>query len=464
MNRLDFKLYEWTKKSWTSQAARDEWESRITSVGQAFDNIESESVKYGIRDAFRTTVSPENLPSFTISMAKQGLNVIPTGRNGRSQETYSASFTPINDNGWDYTVLVTNRDIKDLPEEFNDIAMGQLLGYPECCIEFFQKQWNEEHYIDTTWPMIKNNQSDVAVVKDKKLYCNILLRWIGVRGVSHLPCSFDCDSTQELGKQYMELGQKLGYEEEVNYINEMLSWPVEWSALHGIAEIKTPIMKVSTNTDATGDKYTIRLHGDKYPDKGANGLVFPYQLQQGNVLTKGKAFRSFNMPEVKQEWYYKDNGFNSYVAQINHHRDLINLAKTIKPSKVLDLGCGNGALLLEMSEQIGIDDSDYTLLPYGCDLEHDKIANANKLLSQNKVNFVTSSMEDYEFQEQFDLIVHQPRHANDMQFTQGLTKHTKYIMLYRYDDDQLEIPILNGTTKLNEVHNKHINAILMEVN
>ena len=31
---------------------------------------------------------------------------------------------------------------------------------------------------------------------------------------------------------------------------EILSWPVEWSVLHGIAEIKTPIFRVISRSDA----------------------------------------------------------------------------------------------------------------------------------------------------------------------------------------------------------------------
>ena len=64
---------------------------------------------------------------------------------------------------------------------------------------------------------------------------------------SHLPCSFDCKETAQIGEKNLSL-----LSSEAKDIGlEILSWPIEWSALHGVAEIKTPILKVSTRTDVT---------------------------------------------------------------------------------------------------------------------------------------------------------------------------------------------------------------------
>ena len=42
-------------------------------------------------------------------------------------------------------------------------------------------------------------------------------------------------------------------------LREILNFPLEWSSLHGIAEIINPIFKISTRSDATKYRYTIRL-------------------------------------------------------------------------------------------------------------------------------------------------------------------------------------------------------------
>jgi hypothetical protein len=54
---------------------------------------------------------------------------------------------------------------------------------------------------------------------------------------------------------------------------------VEWSSLHGISETKTPILKMSSNTDAIDTKVVVRLSGTVYPDEGATGMGFPYRTR-----------------------------------------------------------------------------------------------------------------------------------------------------------------------------------------
>jgi hypothetical protein len=66
---------------------------------------------------------------------------------------------------------------------------------------------------------------------------------------------------------------------------------VEWSCLHGIAEIKTPLLKVSANTDATASKYVVRRAGDRYPEEGAKGLSFAFRLPHGRRLTSSNRYQ-----------------------------------------------------------------------------------------------------------------------------------------------------------------------------
>jgi len=77
----------------------------------------------------------------------------------------------------------------------------------------------------------------------------------------------------------------LGYEEEYDWLSNILSWPAEWSAMHGIAELKTPILKLCTPTDATSGKYVILWKGSTMPKEAAKGLGFPYLLPRRSAAT-----------------------------------------------------------------------------------------------------------------------------------------------------------------------------------
>src|SRR5262249_60998040 len=119
------------------------------------------------------------------------------------------------------------------------------------------------------------------------------------------------------------------------------------------AEIPTPVLKVSARTDATATKYVVRRPGDGYPVEGARGLGFPFQVPGGVLYTQSPAFRrglehgSARVPPPP-DWYATDNGFGSVAAMDAAHEPIVAAAARVlggAGGDVLDLGCGNGALL-----------------------------------------------------------------------------------------------------------------------
>jgi len=73
--------------------------------------------------------------------------------------------------------------------------LGLLLGYPECCVNFFCRNFNE-------------NKTDLQL-KPTNLYTNISKRKEDVVLISHFPCSSDCEKSKGLGKKYVELLEKI---------------------------------------------------------------------------------------------------------------------------------------------------------------------------------------------------------------------------------------------------------------
>jgi hypothetical protein len=112
---------------------------------------------------------------------------------------------------------------------------------------------------------------------DGRWETNIFWRYLGVKALAHIPCSFDCAASLGLARQFADVGKKSGFAEEVEWASQILRWPLEWSMLHGIAEMKSPILKVCTNAGASSSKHTIRWRGDLYPEDGAQGVSFPFR-------------------------------------------------------------------------------------------------------------------------------------------------------------------------------------------
>lgn len=291
MKRLDFRLHEFTRLCWVSEPARDAWAPRIKRIAAAWQEAEWRSVACGLRQAAHLFVSPEALPPLSQKMAKEGLLVSLLGEVGTCHNAYqSVQTTPQPGQPFLHRVGVCRPpDAAGLSAAFragDEEATGRYLGYPVCCTRFFLRVWVKERFIDTTWPMAAataggpNDDGDdgrTDIFVDQPPEANLLLRWLGVRPVFHLPCRFDCPATIEVGKRLIALLRELGSGQEADWLRSMLSWPIEWSACHGIAEIKTPVVKIIACTDATAGMYKVRYAGRAYPAEGAQGLGFPYR-------------------------------------------------------------------------------------------------------------------------------------------------------------------------------------------
>lgn len=156
-----------------------------------------------------------------------------------------------------------------------------VLEVPLCCRIFRHQVHEILGMTDSTLPRALNTPgaafSDRVVRLPVQPLLNTLLVRLGIDLLSHEPCSMSCGASHRAAATWIQTGRHLGYTAEMDSLEEILSWPVEWSALHGIAEIKTPVAKISTNTDTTAETYRVQLLSDRQPVEALPGLRFPFQ-------------------------------------------------------------------------------------------------------------------------------------------------------------------------------------------
>jgi 2-polyprenyl-3-methyl-5-hydroxy-6-metoxy-1,4-benzoquinol methylase len=402
-NLLPFSLPDFTRVSWVSDRAQSVWGPRIDRIKKAWFELEWMSVSAGLRRCAITTISPEEFLLVGPRWAESGLNATPLEIQGVSQ--YSYSSTPVRaELGLPYVFRVVLGDPKYVAkfktawDSCADEEMGAMLGYPCCCSHFFKHTWVDRRLTDTTWAMALNGSTVANTARQIEVnsspLTNILWRWTGIRAVFHLPCGFHCPTTERTARLILELGSSQGYKDEMEWLLNILSWPVEWSALHGIAEIKTPILKVTTRTDATAVKYVVRRAGTGYPEEGPNGTNFPYRRPQLFNISGSAAYqRGIANPLIDRanppSWYALDNGFPSVSAMEDAHNPMVALTSGVlqgAQGRVLDLGCGNGALLKRLSE------SRPAVEMFGIDLERVRILHARQLNPRFSNNFIIGDM------------------------------------------------------------------------
>jgi hypothetical protein len=358
--RLPFMLPEFTRVSWVNDNARNAWEPRLARVNHAWRRMEWASAASCVRRCALLWLTPSDQAAQVEQWRRHRLSALSLPEfsriSGNAQE--DSLHQPVG-RAERLTITVVGRQLDDVHafraawQRQDHDAIGCMLGYPHCCCLMFAAFWSTGA-TDPTWTMacategVQRSEHSITVSGNDN--ANILWRWLGIRAVAHLPCSFGCTETTQIGESMMQIGQEAGLAQEVAWLRECLTWPVEYSALHGIAEIKTPILRVIAQTDATAEKLVVKRRGSGFPQDGARGLNFPYRAPVSVSLRRHKA----TLPEpgsssvTKTEWYFRDNGFNSLEAMTKAHRPLVEVARRVlaeQPGNILDLGSGNGALL-----------------------------------------------------------------------------------------------------------------------
>lgn len=415
MNRLNFSLPEFTRIAWVSEVAREAWEYRIGAINTAWFEIERSSVVNGLRPGGLQSIEPENLVRFQQWCFDQDVGMAIIGRDGVAS-IYGNAALPVTPNApYTYRVYYGNNPLS-FSRAWNkdELKVGKLLGYPACCSVFFKAYWTEAGWRDLVYPMVGCAPARIT----GPFTCNILLRHIGVRATFHLPCSFDCKFTDATGNEILEHGRMMGFTDEMNWITEMLNWPVRWSSLHGVTIITTPVLKIITSSDALAEAVVLDREGKGYPAEGATGTEFPFRQT-----------RALQLQGLEDVW--TDNGFSNPFAQRHAHDMILDVIAhlSLVSGRVLDLGCGNGALL----QKIKMSYPEVTTV--GVDLDEEKcnkaIARGNEVYWDDIVRTERYLIHDYEL---ILVSLNRLKEMNADLFLSRLQKHTRYLLVYSYQD------------------------------
>ncbi|MGA9770746.1 MAG: HEXXH motif-containing putative peptide modification protein [Blastocatellia bacterium] len=299
MKRLDFHLQEFVRYTWVSDRAKNIWKPRIQEVINRGLDAACMAVLSGARPCALRVIAAWQLFELYGKLPKLGLTVEIFETREKLKSAYFNSPVARAGRPVYYNVVIGQKpqvaDFKAAWGNDDYAELDRVSGYPECCRLFYQKTCIDESLGDTTWPMALNtlgSDTDSTILEIAgPPATNMLWRSLGVRAVNHFPCRVDCKATIELAEEFLNAGRNAGYSTQFDWLLEILSWPAEWSALHGIAEIKTPVLKIATDTDATYEKYIVRRQGTSYPEVGAQGLSFPYRPPGQMPVTDSESFK-----------------------------------------------------------------------------------------------------------------------------------------------------------------------------
>jgi len=276
----------------------------MDGIRAALVDLAVESVVCGLRPCGLIRARDGELDALAGRCAERGMAVAPieVSPSPKSTASVTASYAletlacgPLPP-GTTSAVVGRPGDLKRMAagwERGASAEVATLLGHPSCCRTFFIGLV-DEHRLDATWSVARNSEpsgndrSYIAVGAQPET--NPLWGPLGITLAPHIPCHFGCPASQRVGRELVDLARAIGYDAEVGWLHQILSWPVQWSALHGIAETKTPILKMVARTDATAAKYTLEWQGAGQPESAASGLSFPYQPPVRLKISDSRSF------------------------------------------------------------------------------------------------------------------------------------------------------------------------------
>ncbi len=279
----DFRLPHFARLAWTADSSREIWEPRFKKINEWSLQSGIYFVADGMADCAVRQVSPSRVFEYLRLASQKGLSVEPWGKgffydsingNGNSS-TASGKYQKV--------VVGKSDDLKktiELRRMGDHEKIGSMLGIPECCRDFYLQKALPQNLKEPVWLIPEQGEGDFKNPLEWRgdPGLNIFLKAIGIQAVFHFPCSPGCSASTQIADRTIELAKESGFEEVADWLREILSWPLEWSANHGIAEIKIPIAKISSRADATAGKIVVQYAGSASPEESARGLGYPYNM------------------------------------------------------------------------------------------------------------------------------------------------------------------------------------------
>jgi len=213
----------------------EDWPLKLGKMGALYHEVEYQTVKRKIREATIISVNPENLDELFQKFDKDGLIFIPL-RKTKKAESFSfkvKSPEPGEAFYWLGCLVRTKKEgkiFKKADQKHDHKTIGRMLGYPDCCIKYFIKNFPVNY--DPIWVNLKGKVFGYPE-------CNGMLRYFGPKIVAHYSCSPTCQATKKIGRTWLKIMKEIDKDLAKEMYN-LLAGPITWDSYHGVVQVETP--------------------------------------------------------------------------------------------------------------------------------------------------------------------------------------------------------------------------------
>lgn len=212
----------------------EDWPSKLGKMGALYHEVEYQTVKRKIRKAAIISVYPENLDESLQRFNKDSLIFIPLQKNKRTESFSFKTETPESGEAfyWLGCLVRTKKEgkiFKEADQRHDHKIIGQMLGYPDCCIGYFIKNFPVNY--DPIWV---HSEGKITGYPE----CNGMLRYFGPKIVPHYSCSPTCEATKKIGRTWLKIMKEID-KDLAGEIYNLLADPITWNSYHGVIQVET---------------------------------------------------------------------------------------------------------------------------------------------------------------------------------------------------------------------------------
>lgn len=255
-----------TSVTWSEEAILNNYPRLSQRYSQAFRRLELDSITAGLRDCALIVVAHEGMAAFQLELKTRSLAYYEIMRINENSG-YASGFAGGGKPTSSFVAVGSEARARTLAAAYrldNHALVAELLNYPRCCASFFHVVWQQEHLKDTIWPMAVNTTQRGFVDKYNlaltgRMYANVLFKSIGVRAIFHLPCSVDCEPSEQLGAKNLALLNKTNSPDLDRFSRSVLGAESEWRAHYGVSLVENKWIRLLTNTDFSRQAVSLTL-------------------------------------------------------------------------------------------------------------------------------------------------------------------------------------------------------------
>jgi hypothetical protein len=270
---LNIEVRPFTRLVWNSTEAREKYEPLVQKAASLHDRAEYEMVRQEKRRCGTLHLYPHNYHDLIDRIQKDGMVWLPIQwtKNYHGFSHRHLPTVPGDPDSSCYGVIARNLEDAEAFRtasayqgrnrgEVDHEVIAELLGFPACCAKFFVDKWGAGYY-DPVWQSAEATEgakliTDRTIEVEGNIHTHQMLRYYGFRTTSNFPCSLDCEDTIRIGDTWLEVMRSIDLV-TTDYLIEILSMPLSWSCLHGVAIVETQAFTVITNSLPTKERWTV---------------------------------------------------------------------------------------------------------------------------------------------------------------------------------------------------------------